>query len=183
MLIKQMNEIKQKMDSYNIIIYYSGPVTQSIIEKLGMFLKEKIKHESSPTITQKVFHIFIEQVQNIINYSAEEWTIINPDEKVPAGIIIIGTENNGKYFIMCGNLIKKSQKQTLSKHLERIKSSDKETLKKMYKEQLKKDLNIESLEHAGLGFIDIARKASQPLEYAIEDKDNDYAFFSIRVVI
>ena len=42
-----------------------------------------------------------------------------------------------------------------------------------------KNTNLSDKGGAGLGFVDMARKSGQKLEYGFRDLDQDYAFFSL----
>ena len=55
-------------------------------------------------------------------------------------------------------------------------------LKAFYKEQRRLGPDDES-KGAGLGFIDMARKASEPIAYQIIDAGNGAAFFTLKVII
>ena len=56
-------------------------------------------------------------------------------------------------------------------------------MKQQYKMARKKTQGVDpESKGAGLGFIEMARKASS-IEYSIEDYDGDLAYFTIKVVI
>ncbi|GMT48582.1 MAG: hypothetical protein IEMM0008_0121 [bacterium] len=175
-------QFKEHLNEKGIMMAYAGPVTHGIVEGMAEVVKHKLKLESTPVITKKVFSIFIEGIQNIMNHSVEKKEV-GSNMEFKSGITVMGKEEKeNKYYVMTGNLIENKQKGQLISHLEKIKSLDKEELKKLYKEQIKKDLDLES-QTAGLGFIDIARKASEPLEYTIQDVDDLYSFFFIKVIV
>ena len=55
-------------------------------------------------------------------------------------------------------------------------------LKVLYKEQRRKPV-MDNASGAGLGLIDMARKASQPLAYEVQEIDNNTAFFTLKAVV
>ena len=59
---------------------------------------------------------------------------------------------------------------------------DKQELKQYYKQQLKADVPPGS-NSAGLGLIDMARKASRPLEYSIMKLDEAVCFFTLKACV
>ena len=59
---------------------------------------------------------------------------------------------------------------------------DKQELKQYYKQQLKADVPPGS-NSAGLGLIDMARKASRPLEYSIMKLDQAVCFFTLKACV
>ena len=58
----------------------------------------------------------------------------------------------------------------------------KDELKALYKEQLRAEPEVGS-KGAGLGFTEIARRASKPLEFDFIDLDNNRAFFALKATI
>ena len=68
---------------------------------------------------------------------------------------------------------------------ERLESGllDKAQLKAAYKEQLRKPRDADAVSGAGLGLIDIARKASEPLQASLRELSDGRAFISLRAVM
>ena len=59
---------------------------------------------------------------------------------------------------------------------------NKDELKAVYKEQLRAEPEVGS-KGAGLGFMEIARRASKPIEFDFTDVDAHYAFFALKATI
>jgi hypothetical protein len=72
--------------------------------------------------------------------------------------------------------------ESIRNQLEHLREMDKEQLKAFYRDRRKTTTKPDS-RGAGLGFIDMARKASQPIEYDFKPINDHHAFFSIKVVI
>lgn len=177
-LIELQNILRQN----GILISFSGKFSQGIIEELGDAIKKYMEDEERPqNDVFNVFAIFIEQSQNIKNYSKKNENSIYYDKISNSGIVNIGKSEN-EYFIWSRNLIKNSDIAVLTQKLESIKKMDKSELKKYYKEQIKKDVPIDSL-GAGVGLIEIARKASKPIEYSINKADEEFSFYELRVIV
>ena len=70
----------------------------------------------------------------------------------------------------------------LTKNLEDLNSKDKEGLKEMYKDIIK-NTQISEKGGAGLGFVDMARKSGEKLEFSFSSMDADYDFFCLKVNI
>ena len=66
--------------------------------------------------------------------------------------------------------------------LSKIRDMSKDELKVLYKEQLRAEPEDGS-KGAGLGFMEIARRASKPIEFDFPDFDSDYAFFALKATI
>jgi hypothetical protein len=58
----------------------------------------------------------------------------------------------------------------------------KDELKVHYKEQLRAEPE-EGSKGAGLGFMEIARRASKPIEFDFTEVDADHSFFALKATI
>jgi hypothetical protein len=183
MKLKYLYKFKKELDAQNILFGFSGPLSQELFVEIGHTLRNRMKlEETSSAKVLKVFTLFVEQVQNIIHYSAERISTTQPNPvELSHGVIVIGYENE-KYYVMCGNLIDSKLVDDLQKRLVTLQNMDKEELKHYYKEQRKKETNEDS-RGAGLGFIELARKTSQPIEFEFQPIDENLAFFSLRTFI
>lgn len=172
--------LQNVLQNYGVLITFSGRFTQEVIEELGDAVKKYLETDAtSLNDTFNVFSVFIEQTQNIKNYSVKKANSPIGEQIANSGVVVIGKSNMG-YFVSSGNLVATQDVKPLVNQLEEIKQQDKTGLKKMYKEQLKKKLP-EGSSTAGLGLIDMARKACQPLSYSIVQVDEEVHFFSLKV--
>ena len=171
--------LKNNLDENGILFTHNGPISQDLITGFANLIKLKLALNTPLTVVMKAIGIFIEQTQNIMHYSADR----GPDERFGkgAGICIIGCEDE-HYFIMCGNRIEKEMKAGLKTRLDHIIAMNKDELKQYFKEKRKEKPGMNT-PGAGLGFIDMARKAYKPIEYAINDIDEKYCFFNLKVTI
>jgi len=173
-------ELKAKQ----IIFCYSGPIDQSSIEGVGTTLRRNLViDEAGNTTTISVFSIFVEQVQNILNYSAEKLSEAEKlENELRIGIVVIGREENNDYFVYCGNRVYNNDITRISNQLDMIKKLNKDELKSLYKERRRMEPEPGS-KGAGLGLIEMARKSSRPFEYSFVKIDDLFSFFSIKVVV
>jgi len=174
------NELKAK----RILFCYSGPIAQSSIEGVGATLRRNLAIEDADsTTTISVFSIFIEQVQNVLNYSADRLHKSDElDNELRIGMVVIGREENGKYFIYCGNRIYNHDIAKITDNLELIRKLSKDELKALYKERRRMEPEPGS-KGAGLGLIEMARRSVSPIDYSFEKIDEEFSFFSIKVIV
>lgn len=167
-----------------VIFCYSGPIAQASIEGISHTIRRNLEfEETGNAMTQAIFSIFIEQVQNVLNYSAEKLSNSKgSNEELRVGIVVIGREEDGSYFIYCGNRVYNSDILPLRERIESIRNLDKDELKILYKERRRMEIEPGS-KGAGLGLIEIARKAGKPLEYSFVHIDDMFSFFSIKAKI
>jgi hypothetical protein len=155
------------------MICFNGPFSHSVIEQLGEAVKKHLQSSETPRdrVTD-VFSVFVEQAQNLKNYTTSRLD----------GIGTLAIARNGEsYVVSSGNLIRPEDAADLHARLGELIAADSATLKSMYKTQLRRP--IEEGAGAGLGLITMARKASEPIEYSIMDSVGVNAFFTITVTI
>ena len=178
-------EIRQYLNQQGIFFAMSGPISQDIMAEIADTLKRKMRlEETNTSVVFSVFSMLIEQAQNIIHYSAEKLPVDDSEEnkgEISLGTIAVGCEDAG-YFVLTGNLIKHAKVERLRGKLNKLRGMDKEELKRYYKEQRRKERE-EGSKGAGLGFIEMARKASKPIEFDFVEVDEAHSFFSVKVVI
>ena len=183
MLAHQYSIIKRDLDAKGIVFSFSGYLSEGILYSLGEALREKMTLEETdgPTI-RRVFSVFVEQMQNIIRYSAEKLT--GGDQRaveLSAGMVTIGMEQ-GKVFIVCGNIVLDSDVPRLRERLDFLKGLDKDAIKTYYREQLR-EAPEEGSRGATIGLIEIARRASEPIEYDFAPSEDGKTFFCLKVRI
>jgi len=171
-------EYKKDLDADGIILSLSGPMSHEMVESIGRAIRFKIGEDGDKSIALKVFSIFVEQVENVINYSVER---IPPESSMSFGIIVIG-KKNGSFFISGGNKIEISKQDKLGLYLNKLALMDKDELKQYYKERRRAGGEDDS-KGAGIGFIEMARKSSQPLEFNFQKIDEEHSFFTIKIII
>lgn len=164
--------LKNKMDEKGIVFYYAGYISQGIIEEIGEVVRSKLGIQSNTSTSEKVFGIFVEQLNNIMNHSADKKKMESGN--LSSGIIIVGSHEE-KFFVIGGNKITEKQKIFLDQKLTLMKSADAKELKKQYKEQLHKDFENND-KGAGLGLLDMTRKSSAPIEYSFTKIPNELFF-------
>jgi hypothetical protein len=189
MLAGQLMDTRALLHKQGVIFAYSGYVTELVLSGVGEALKQKLTIDDADTKTlRSVFAVFVEQMQNIIRYSAETAQSAPPPaasegalKEIRYGILTIGKEGDD-YVVCAGNLVRRSDVERLRTRLIRIRDMSKDELKALYKEQLRAEPEQGS-KGAGLGFMEIARRATKPIEFDFTDVDGDYAFFALKATI
>lgn len=172
------------MKDRRILFSYCGPIDQASIEGVGSTLRRNLELESADHVSKmSVFSIFIEQVQNILNYSEDKLKAdTDPDNELRVGIVIIGREESGEYSVYCGNRIYTADAPRLEQWIGHLSALSKDELKQLYKERRRMEPEPGS-KGAGLGLIEMARKAGRPMEYGFTAIDGQYSFFTMKVVV
>lgn len=170
----------------NVILYYEGYFSQTIIAAVAEALKMRIEHVGAAGLTRrKLFSAFIEMTQNIIHYSVDAYTqndspyFIN---EVRHGSICISTDAD-RYYLHCVNPVHTSIAGQLRTKLEHLHSLTIDDIKREYKQTLRSETLPDS-KGAGLGLLTMARDASEPLEFEfIPIQDSENVLFYLQATI
>jgi hypothetical protein len=183
MLAKQYRAFKSTLDERGIVFSFSGYLSEGILYSLGDALRQKMALEDTDVTTiKKVFSVFVEQSQNIIRYSADKVQgNLGKSVELSSGMVTIGSDN-GQFFIVCGNIILEEDMEKLRGRLETLRAMGKDEIKAYYKEKLREPPD-EGSRGATIGLIEIARRASAPIEFDFDRIDTDRHFFCLKVSI
>ena len=174
-------QYQETLKQEGISLSFMGPLSQRLMEEFVGNLRERMAQEGIGLSTcMRVFAVAVEQVQNILRFSAETVPPEGDYVKFHIGSIHIGYKD-GQYFVASGNQIASENVKFLQEHLTRLSRMTPEELKVLHKELRRQPLNSENL--TGLGLVEIARKASRPLEFDFRDIDERRAYFSMKTVI
>ena len=170
-------------ETYNrqqIMLCFNGPISRSLIQEIRTALRNYLAADhANPSSAMDVFAVYIEMTQNIRHYTRQkDWS----DQEAGA-TVVVARDDAGRYVVSAGNLIEQADGEQLVATIEGLARLDKAQLKAAYKEQLRKPREEGASSGAGLGLIDIARKASEPLHASLRILADGRAFISLYAVI
>jgi hypothetical protein len=179
---------RQFVTEQGVLFYYDGYLSQAIIAAMGEALRGKLEAEdSSSKATRKVFSTFVEMMQNIIHYADAAPAAGSGLVPTPCGNVAVGRKND-RYYIVSGNTVATSHVERLQAKLEAIRAMPHDEIKAEYKRKLHTgaDEQDDNSKGAGLGFLTVARDASEPIEYLFEPisgSGNALSFFYLKAII
>jgi len=172
--------LQQTYNQQRIMLCFNGPLSKSLIEEIGNALRNYMQHENATaSASMDVFGAYIEMTQNIRHYTARK----SGSDAEAAATVVIARSAEGHYVVSAGNIVEAADGPELVARVDALAAMDKAQLKAHYKEQLRKPRENGSTTGAGLGLIDLARKASEPLACSLRTLEDGRAFFSMRVVM
>lgn len=172
--IQNAFEVYDAMEKNNIVLVYEGAINQDIIKSVLAMTERNFDAEGVEfTVKKKVFNVMVESLQNICKH--QEMT--KDSEGDSSSVFMIGY-NEESYSIISGNLILNHNIPEIKTRLDQINELDKDGLKQLYKE-VRQQGTISEAGGAGLGFIDMARRSENKLEYNFSTFNNDISFFSL----
>lgn len=172
--------LQQTYNAQRIMLCFNGPLTRSLIEEIGNALRNYMQRENATASSaMDVFGAYIELTQNIRHYAASKgW-----DDAAASATVVIARDSRGRYVVSAGNIVDADDGASLQARVCVLAGMEKAQLKAQYKEQLRKPREEGCATGAGLGLLDLARKAAEPLACSLRTLADGRAFFSMRVVM
>lgn len=184
LIVNPMNfiyDLHRSMLEQNLILVYQGDFTQETTKSiLAMAERNLDASGEESSVKRKVFNVMVEALQNIVKHSSEAGQ--RAGTLVSQSAIFMVAKLNNRYSVMTGNPIPKDQVQHLTETLTELNGKDKDGLKEMYR-QIITNTNISEKGGAGLGFVDMARKSGEKLEFSFAGIDGTFDFFCLRINI
>ncbi len=172
-------QLYHTMQANEINLVYEGVVTQEITKTFTALTEKNMKKNEEPgQVQRKVFNVMVECLQNISKH-ADPMADDEGDER--RGIVLV-SHGDECYNVITGNVVRREKKEGLESTLSRINSLDKEGLSALYKQQIIGG-SISDRGGAGLGFIDIAKKSGNKIDYQFKDLNDEFCFFIIITTI
>lgn len=172
--------LREAFTRQGIMLGFNGPFSATLMEEIGKALRKHMEGLSeSPSAVTDVFSAYIELSQNIRHYAASRGVSGTAAEAT----IIVSRDDEGRYVVSAGNVVLTEDGHALEARIARLAAMDKTELKAAFKTQMRAPRDPDAKTGAGLGLIDLARRASRPLACNLKPLDDAHAFFSLRVVI
>lgn len=169
---------KEMVDNgFNLI--YEGEITHQITKAFTSLAENNMEKEmEDANVKKRVFHVMVECLQNICKHADDEY---KSNYVIGSGIFIVGKYDE-EYHIITGNKILNEKLEWMDSFLSKINSLDKDGLKQLYKKTMREG-RLSEKGGAGLGFIDIARKTGNKLDFHFEKVNDKVSFFLLKTKI
>lgn len=171
-------DLREIFDHQKIMVCFNGPINAALIEEIGRALRDYLNHQQeTPSAVADIFSVYIEMTQNIRRYADQ-----HPELTGASSAAIIVSREDDHYVVSAGNVVIRDDGVALKERVAGLAGLDRAALKALFKTQLRQPR--EGLNgSAGLGLIDMARKASRPLSATVREIDDMRSFLSLRVVL
>ncbi|MDR9438682.1 MAG: biofilm regulation protein kinase SiaB [Halomonas sp.] len=163
-----------------VMLCFNGPISRSLIEEIGKALRNYLDtQQATPSAAMDVFAVYIEMTQNIRHYARRQ----GYDDTQASATVAIAQNGEGHYQVSAGNLVELADGERLVSMIEALAPLDRAELKAAYKQQLRCPRGAKRESGAGLGLLDMARKASRPLQASLQALPDGQGFFSLTATI
>jgi hypothetical protein len=167
-------ELFSIMMDHNVVLIYHGNFDQDMIKSvLGMTERKLNQEKVDENVKKRLFNVMIEGLQNIAKHQ-----MVN-DTHYPFLLI---SKDEASYHILTGNYISNSKIELVKGKIDTVNGMNKEELKEYYK-QSRLNSVISDVGGAGLGFIDMARKSGNKMNYKFCETSNERSLFILHNTI
>ena len=159
-----------------VFIDYRGPVNVNTIEEILTKLKKSREYKDlNKTTARRLYAIIVECLENISKYSFRK----KDKEEIAFPFLSVRLTNN-EILITAGNPVSDDMLTSIDKKLKQINELDEETLKSLYEERINQDIRPEH-SGAGLGFILIALKSGNKIDFRFTRGNDDYYILELQI--
>lgn len=171
----QYKTLSEGSDS-SVLIAHFGEFSQDLVNSISEGAESLLlESNTKKSLVKRIFSILIEGLQNIRLHGVKDST------EAQHGHVILGKDDSA-FKVSFGNYVYNSNIRNLTTHLNKINSLDKPEVKQLYLDVLGNGF-ISEKGGAGLGFITIAMKSRNVLDFGFEKVSNEisYFYFNVRV--
>jgi hypothetical protein len=176
-LVENAWSLKQLMLDNQLIMIYSDYITPKSYEYLMHLAEDKLEHYNTTLKNKKkILHILVEALQNVAKHGHKDNT------NTVASLFVIGMDGENKFFVLSGNTVSNESEAYLREKLDHLNTLDSVELREHYRQTIQHN-EFTDKGGAGLGFIDIMRKAQSKLHYHFTPINDTHSFFTFKVNI
>lgn len=158
--------------------FYLGEVDEDLISSFVALVESRPSFLQLPRPSRRrLVSAVVECLQNIQNNTPARTV------HTAGSVIFMQRYSSFEYGLICGNLMKSAEVDSLRSKLDSINSADPEVLRDMYMKQMERTLNDGSRTNAGLGLLEIARAINGPIRYRFIPVENGFTFFSVELFL
>ncbi len=170
-------KIHSIMNEEDVVLVYSSEFDQEIIKSMLKYTEDKLESSVIDSVVKrKIFNVMVEMLQNITKHQ-----YVKDNNRMTPIFMLIEKEN--EFQLVTGNPILTSVIESLTDRINKINGMDPAQLKAYYKEA-RLASRISDVGGAGLGFIDIARKTENKIEFGYYEIDSEHhQFFILKTII
>ncbi len=153
-----------------LIASHNGELTQDKVSAIASVVENQLElYGVSKGAVKKVFNIVIETLQNILLHGEKD------NKGIKHSYFVVGKSDN-EFTISSGNIVHNGNVDRLKKRLLGIKNVDEKALKSQYMQVLSNG-EISTKGGAGLGFLTIALKSGNKLDFEFQSLEEGMTLF------
>jgi hypothetical protein len=175
-------KLRSSFALHDVLTCFNGPFSHGLIDELGTALRYHLERRAvERSAILDVFAVYIELAQNVSNYVRKKGFLPGLPHAPDRAIIAILWDGE-RFAVAAGNVTMRDDAAELERRILELNGLDKDALRARYKQQRRAPRSPDS-PGAGLGLLDIARRAAAPVLATRTPIDGSWEFFSIVVRI
>ncbi|HAP69138.1 MAG TPA: hypothetical protein DCR04_05335 [Flavobacteriales bacterium] len=164
------------MELNDMILCHGGSNSHELNTEIIKTVEEKLLDiEERKLVRKRVVNVLIESLSNLTNHSCK-----TADALCQTAVTL--TQAANYYVIQCTNRIKKNEIPVLEERLKKLAVLDNKNLGEVYRQVLIQN-KPSTKGGAGLGLIDLTRKANGNVSYEFTEKNENCFFFTLSINI
>ncbi|MGF1453445.1 MAG: SiaB family protein kinase [Opitutales bacterium] len=172
-----LSDFYRDLRHQRIVLAFLGVFSQEIMVECRKIITDRQQIDQNVSLV--LTSVFVELTENILRYSAER----EMRDGVARGVgIVVVQETQDSFTVVSGNQTAPQQGKHLLENCERLNTLDKEQLRQLYRER-RREARAADQSGAGLGLIEIARRASAPMQCQLIEQSDEVAFVSLEIAI
>lgn len=177
-----LDHFRAQAEARQVLLHFSGELNDNLVATLSDTVRERLD-DSAPDrrVARRVFSAFVEMAQNIVHYADRD------EDAAPRATLTV-VRDDAHFAVVCCNRVSGAQIGRVRSRVEAVRAMTLDEIKAAYRAQLRNEeheTEDTASRGAGLGFLTLAREASQPIDYSIVPVagEPDCAEFHLRAII
>ena len=171
--------LREEFTRRNVLICFNGPVSHGLIEEIGTAVRRYLETEQGRgAAAADVFAAYVEFSQNMKQY-LERKAFAAPDFRAAT---ILVSRDDARYAVTAGNVVANEDLPPLLARIDALRGLDAAELRRRQREQLRRPAAAGQV-GAGVGLLEVARRAAGGLRYATWPVDAAHTLFGVTATI
>lgn len=164
----------EKHNKFQTVLKFCGEFTVNLIRRFADGIEQvMLKNKDKKGTIKKMFGILIEGLQNIHLHGSVD------HEGIQKAFIIV-LENQFEYKIVFGNIVDRSDRESIQTYIKNLNAQSNEEIKKLYLHILKNGY-LSKKGGAGLGVVTMRLKSANKLKHEIYSLDYQKSFLVMEI--
>lgn len=169
----KLYEYYKELANDRLSFIFNGDVSDDITDGIIRITEYNVNNfEALAKLSRRISFIMVECFQNVVRHGVK----VDEEEADKSSGLFAARLRGDANYVSSINLIDAEEVALLSNKLNQLNDIEKDKLKALYLEVLNND-ELSAKGGAGLGLIQLARKAGQPISYDFENIDEDLSNF------
>jgi hypothetical protein len=168
----------------DVIVQYKGVISPELITVILENIEKSLEsREEKSKLKKKVYNVMVEALQNLFHHSERPPELFkNGENEKKFVIFVLKKDSDSHYSFTSGNFISESRVRFLKDRIDQLNYLSLDEMKILYQLILNND-EYSDKGGGGLGLVDIAKRTGHHLNYSFDKYDDEFYFFSLKIIV